>query len=75
MCVKSGQSWEMAILLMDRGLYHLNYYGSASCLLCLAIKTSLLNGMQLLCEHELSSVCLVATFWLAAKYELEITNL
>jgi hypothetical protein len=36
------------------------------------VKPVLLNFKQNLCEHQLSSVCLLVPFWLALKEDLEI---
>jgi hypothetical protein len=46
-----------------------NVLESTSYLLLLASKTTavLLNAMKNLCEHQLSSVCVVVPFWLAVK--------
>jgi hypothetical protein len=57
-----------AILKIDEGLYHFkNVLESTSYLIPLAIKPVFLNGMQNLCEHQLSSVSLVVPFWLDTK--------
>jgi hypothetical protein len=53
---------------MDTGLFHLEKRIGINLIpVMLASKPVLLNGMQNLCEHQLSSVCPVVPFWLAVK--------
>jgi hypothetical protein len=70
MNVKKGQSWDRAIFSMDEGLYHLEkktYWNQPHTCYRWPVKPVSLNGMQNLCEHQLSPVCLLVPFWLAVK--------
>ncbi len=59
---------------MDRELYHLEktYRDQPYISFCQPVRPVWLNGMENLCKHQLSSVCLVVPFWLAVKWKFDI---
>jgi hypothetical protein len=67
----------MAILETDRWLYHLENTWSKQphTHYHQPLKPLLVNDMQNLLEHQLSSVFLAVPFWFGVKRELEITIL
>ncbi len=65
-CVKQGQNWDRAVPSMNRALYHLKERTEIN-LKPNTVRPVLLNRMQNLYKHQLTSVRLVVPFWLSIK--------